>query len=51
MSSPVTLSLPTHDGIITCNLRMAGQIFMKFGMDFMPLEAIPNLYFLILKKI
>jgi hypothetical protein len=28
-------------------LRTAGRIFMKFDVDVMPLEAIPDSYFLI----
>jgi hypothetical protein len=33
------LSLPTHGGIITSDLKMAGQIFMEFGMNIVPFQT------------
>jgi hypothetical protein len=40
MSSLILISVPTHDGVITCDLRMAGQILMEFGMDIMPFQTL-----------
>jgi hypothetical protein len=36
-----------HIRLHELNLGMAGRIFVKFGMDVMPLEAAPNWGFLI----
>jgi hypothetical protein len=35
------------DRVCLCACFITGQILTKFGMDIMPMEAFPNLYFLI----